>query len=216
MTKVKIYKIIKHGKEELRIDNNGGDFLIPDKDWAIIEHVDTMLSPPEKRILWHLAKTSSGHIANLGHARGGSAIVMGLALKHSIEDRYRLGSQVSSIDLFKDSKFDECKFRLDGYNLNNVFLHRGYTHEIGEQWLQFGHGSPRFNLVFIDAGHDYENVKRDWLIFKELVYGTNPIIAFHDTNQIYTNDVIEQYVLTDKHWKLVHHVDRIKAFQFVG
>ena len=116
----------------------------------------------------------------------------------------------------KEISFDKCKERLNAYNLGNVFIHKGYTHEIGEEWLKFGYGSPRFNLVFIDAGHDYGSVKRDWLIFKELLYGPSPKIAFHDTNQIYTDNVINEYVLTDKNWKLIHHVDRIKAFQFVG
>lgn len=213
-TNPKVYKIVKHGKEELRIDNRGGDHVIPDDEWNIIKNVPCMLSPPEQRILWQLVKDLAHPqviVANLGHADGGSAHIMGLAFV-----KYRKDGHIRSLDFFKEgNKFQTCEKALESYGLKDVVdLYRGCTYEIGEAWLKTS-SLDFFDIVFIDAGHDYESVKRDWLIFSQMVR-RGSVIAFHDTNQVYTDKVINEYVLPNKGWRLKYHVDRIKVFEYVG
>jgi len=209
----KIYTIKKKGEIVERIANNGPDFSIPSEEWDVIKDVPTMLSDPEKRILWHLAKTHipPQHglgIINLGHANGGSTHVMGLAML-----RFKKHGIIRSVDFFRDTTIETARSSLVQYGLNRfIELYRGLTWEYGDLWCK---EEKYADVIFIDAGHDYESVRKDWLVFSQLITDKDSVVAFHDTNQVHTDRVIQEYVTPSGWWKQTYHVDRIKVFQWI-
>jgi len=149
--------------------------------------------------LWHLAGNVYGTIINLGHGEsGGSASVMGCSLLW-----HRLPYHIHSVDAFKEVIYNRCVRQLKHLGLNNVTIHRESTVDAGMRWLA---NNSNFDLTFIDASHEYEDVKNDWLVFSQL----SKTVAFHDINQVDVDRVIRECV-TDE-WKLIHHVDRVKVY----
>lgn len=207
----RIYKVKKHGEWVERIDNLGPQFLIPDEEKKVRKKYSVaLLEESEKNVLWHVAKGVNGDIANLGHSRGGSAAIMGAALKFVNKPH-----KIHSVDTFHNPSgrqpegWQQARQRyLDELGIDNVILYRGFTGDFGKQWLANGR---QFDFTFIDAGHDYDNVKEDWINFSQM----SRLVGFHDTNQIYTDDVINELVLPGNNWKLIHHVTTVKVFERV-
>lgn len=198
----KIYQVFKHGKPVNRLDNTGPEFNLTKEDNLFLSNYvfRALLTDSEQNILWHVAKSANGDIANLGHSRGGSAIVMGAALKYE-----KKPYTIHSVDaIHSDGKYAARMRDLNALDMDNVILHRGFTAEVGEKWVKEG---KHFYFTFIDAGHDYESVKQDWLLFSTI----SDIVAFHDTNQLETDDIINEFVLPS--WSLLHHVGNIKVFK---
>ena len=150
-----------------------------------------------------------GDIANLGHARGGSAVLMARGL----QDR-NLEGQVYSVDLFKVGSvgYTEAVEGMEFLGLGQVVIPlRGST----DYWGQiYASKDSRFSLVFIDADHSYEGVKADFSLWGPMIF-EGGLVAFHDTNQEFSNCVLRERLIDNPHWveRKELHVNRIRVFE---
>jgi predicted O-methyltransferase YrrM len=147
----------------------------------------------------------AGDYANLGHSRGGSALLMASSL-----DEYKLKGRIYSIDLFADGShhWRRAKERLEKFHIpaKRVEICKGSTVE----WAQKLE-DKRFNFVFIDADHCYDAVKTDFYDWSFLVK-PGGWIAFHDTNQDFSHKALEDTVVGKWDELKGFHVDRIRTF----
>lgn len=166
-----------------------------------------LLSPSEMQFIQDVPRIlGGGDYANLGHARGGSAILMADCMRALVMD-----AMIYSVDLFpRASDLRRAKRYIEQFGVANwITLCEGST----IQWAErFKHSSIRFNFLFIDADHTYEAVKQDYLNWGQLVK-PGGWVSFHDTNQDFSHNAIEETVA--ELWPELkdYHVDRIRTFQ---
>ena len=148
----------------------------------------------------------AGNYANLGHAHGGSAILMADCIRE-----LRLRAQVYSVDLFPlASDLRRSQRNLAEFGLEElVTLCQGSTDDWAARF-SVQSAVQSFNFCFIDADHTYEAVKRDFQNWSQLVK-PGGWVSFHDTNQDFSHSAIEEVV----RWPELkdYHVDRIRTFQ---
>lgn len=150
-----------------------------------------------------------GALLNLGDDEGGSAILLAQGLKDRNIDGY-----VITVDNYSEKQMRRSIRNMEATLTNGcIEIYRETTDEafkyLTEHSYERGNNSD-FNFIFIDADHSYEGVKKDWMNFSQLL-APKGLIAFHDTNQICTNQVIEECV-DPNIWTLVIWVNRIKVF----
>jgi predicted O-methyltransferase YrrM len=167
-----------------------------------------LLSPSEMQFIQDVPRLlGDGSYANLGHARGGSAILMASTMR-ALNMKY---SRVYSVDLFpRASDLRRAQRNIDQFEVEGwINLLAGSTDALAERF-KLPSGIHDFNFVFIDADHTYEAVKRDYLNWSPLVK-PGGWISFHDTNQDFSHNAIEEVVT----WPELkdYHVDRIRTFQ---
>ena len=166
-----------------------------------------MLEFGEQEILFDIPRilNMGGNYLNLGHAMGGSSILMARGL----EDQNLTGT-VHSIDIFEEYKnhFDRAIATLIDRNARDkVALYRGYTNDFVETFKEIP-----VTFLFIDADHSYEGVKADFLNYSPFVV-PGGALAFHDTKQEPSHNVIAEYLEGNPNWHQTHHVNRIKVFK---
>lgn len=166
-----------------------------------------MLEYGEAELIYDLPRlVGGGKIANLGHAGGGSAILMAQSLRDN-----DLKGMVVSVDVFKDDKRYERAvsnlIKFGAYARINII--RAKTNEAFEAARDM-----TFNLIFVDADHSYEGVKADFLNWSTLL-ARGGCIAFHDTNQEFSHQVLEEYLIDKPEWQEYKnlHVNRIRVFE---
>jgi len=175
--------------------------------WDDFIHSDgVMLSLPEQKFIQDIPRfLGDGNYANLGHSRGGSAILLASGLRE-----YNLSGRVYSIDLKWKSRSESIlqRFSLRDY----VCKCEGSTDDWAEKLSNL-----KFNFVFIDADHCYEAVVRDFQNWSKIVR-VSGLISFHDTNQDFSHKAIEDTVLKDSNWAEFpeFHVHRIRTFQKIN
>lgn len=141
-----------------------------------------------------------GDLLNLGDARGGSAILLALGLKSS-----GLQGQVSTVDCYREVEKQRAFRNMVQAGVSELITqYRGTTSDLAGQFTQ------TFNFVFIDADHSYEGVLSDFLNYSPKV-SENGLIAFHDTNQEWSDRVIRENVEQD--WERILWINRIKVFK---
>lgn len=148
---------------------------------------------------------NGGRMANLGCAQGGSAILLGIGLKHS-----GLDGTIHTVDIYEKNSYDRNRDRFEEWQVGDyIYQYKMTTIEAAKLFEDKGY---RFNFVFIDAAHDYESVKKDFINYLALM---NPggLIAFHDTNQNDINEVITQFVDTNPGLKWRYWVNRVKCYE---
>lgn len=169
-----------------------------------------MLEFGEAELMYDIPRIiGGGHIANLGHAHGGSAILMAMCLReHALE------GHIHSVDTFKgngnDPTHSSAMKIIDQFNVTDqIVLHRGSTDDWAENL-----GGEEFDFLFIDADHSYRGVLRDLHNWAPLVK-PNGLVGFHDTNQDFSNKVLEEEILDSPYWAECEelHVNRIRIFE---
>lgn len=168
----------------------------------------SLMHPDERALLYHLvAKTGPGDYANLGHAIGGSAIVMARALMDN-----GLSGIIESVDLFPTNNvWRKSRRRLVEHGVrDHIMLRRGTTQGWGEKLVLRGR---KFHGLFIDADHSYEHVKEDFETWSAMLV-PGAFMCFHDTNQDFSHRVLEEFVVTDARFKeeSKYHVYSIRTF----
>jgi len=178
-------------------------YKLSDKDQKTVNKVQAMLEFGEKELLYDIPRrVGSGNIANLGCSTGGSATLFALGKK-----KFENTGKVFTVDTYPKNNMQKA---LDQFAKNNVDdiveICKGTT----DDWFNlFQNENKSFKFIFIDACHSYNGVRSDFLNYS-LLLKSNGYIAFHDTNQEYTDEVIKEF-LSD--WSLVEWVNRIKVFK---
>lgn len=176
------------------------------KLWRMLDAKEhALLSGPEMRFLQDVPRLlGSGDYANLGHALGGSAILLADGL-----DEYGYSGLVYSVDLFpRKNDYKKALHLLNRYGYKNqIVLCKGSTVE----WVE-NLKDKRFKFIFVDADHSYQGVKTDlynWMFLLE----KGGLISLHDTNQSYSHRAIQE-VLVGKWKEEKHlHIHRIRTFR---
>ncbi len=172
-----------------------------------------MLENGEPELLFDIPRiVGGGDLANLGHARGGSAFLMARGLQElSIE------GHVYSVDRFREpgpmaARFGRATADMEELGLSDeITLCHGTTSEWAKDLKD-----KRFNFIFIDADHTYAGVERDLLEWSPML-NVGGLVGFHDTNQDFTVDVLVKYLIDKPGWKerTEFHVNRIRVFEKV-
>lgn len=132
-------------------------FHLPSEIWSIVEPTGGFLSVKEARLLYWAASESpvSGPVLELGSFEGRSTLLFALSGRtvHAVDawSTETLGDKESAEAVFRH--FKENIQRADVEAL--VSIHRGLTHEVGKNWTVPG------AILFVDAGHEYEDVRDD-------------------------------------------------------
>lgn len=168
-----------------------------------------MLDEDEPHVVYDIPRMAGGGVyVNLGHARGGSAILMAKSLRE-----HGLPGHVFSVDMLKESYSREV---LEQYLTrqgvrDRVTIVRGTT----KSALPEVEKHAPFSGLFIDADHSYEGVQWDFVNYGRHVK-RHGIIAFHDTNQEFTHRVLRELVFDDPRWERVAWIQRIMVFRRIG
>ena len=123
---------------------------------------------------------------------------------------HNLEGTVHTVDLFNEhrKKFKRAVRLAEVYSVRmRLDFHKGSTIE----WAQKLE-DKRFKFIFVDADHSYEAVKRDFYDWSFLLE-KGGWIAFHDTNQDFSHQALEETVVGKWDELKGFHIDRIRTFQ---
>ena len=150
---------------------------LPTELWARLEGVAGFLSPNEAGLLYWAAREwpLAGPVVELGSFGGRSTIVFASA-----------GRQVHAVDAWGEVAVANLK-RYDLHSMQTVFqtnlqrarvdglvtAHRGLTSEVAQAW------DIHAALMFVDAGHDYADVKDDLLRWRPFLL-PGGLLIMHD------------------------------------
>lgn len=178
--------------------------------------IEGWLSVNEGILLWRLARSGRGRggIIEIGSWKGKSTIWLAYGSRSANREK------VVAVDPHSGSR--EHKERLGTVNtrngfLNNLRLYGVYdwvtpmverSEELARRWTE------EIRLVFIDGSHDYEDVKKDFLLWFERL-GISGVIALHDSYLVEGGPerVVEELVLRSRYVAHVGFVGSITFFE---
>lgn len=166
-------------------------------------------SSAETHLLYRLSReVGAGNRADVGVLYGHSTA----AMAHGLQDSRELGC-IYSVDLF--GKLGEdlhlVPSKLENYieeqNLDKVQLYicKGDSSTWGWKLV-----AP-FKLVFIDASHDYNDVKKDIVAWSRLIE-KGGYLALHDSHFSTIDQAIREEIDLDK-WKQEYYIYTTKVFR---
>lgn len=182
-----------------------------------IENIPTdTTSVYEQSCLFTLASVTKGNIVELGTYIGKSASVMASAIRPEsgrklitidlfTRERGETGSRESY--LFKDKSQMEIvtKALADLKLSNTVKVYKGSTYDLAPTLSDL----TDIDLIFIDASHHYEDVKKDIAAFLPHV-NSGGYVAFHDYNSKIWPDVkraVDEFLNGNKGYQVEFLVD---------
>ena len=169
-----------------------------------VNKVAAALEYGEKEILYAVPKliNNPGIYCNLGELFGGSSILMALSIKDS-----GLDAKVYTVDCDKDG-LARARRNYERHGVTDLITQfEGTT----DAWSgMFKNRDERFEFVFIDADHSFNNTYNDIMNYRELLLPQG-ILGFHDTNQDGVNNAIIKAGIHN--WELIEWVNRIKLFR---
>lgn len=166
-------------------------------DIAMFRAVDGWLTDSEANRLFDLASQLPDQapiLVELGSWVGKSSVVLSHAVKNKpgaklyCVDPFNAAGEAASVDDYK-SRQEKFASHLHGVFQNNMANYgapslvesiQAYSFDAAKDWDQ------KIDFIFIDASHDYEDVKKDiedWAPFIK----PGGIIAFHDVNLVKTS-----------------------------
>jgi predicted O-methyltransferase YrrM len=155
----------------------------------------------EKRLLWDLASTvASGVIVEIGSFEGYSTIILAKAAgKGNVDEVYAIDPHTGrscEVD-GEDSPYEGDTWPRFNENIRRAGVShvvRGLklkSEEAVEGW------EKSIGLLWIDGSHRYEDVKKDFLLWRRhLVAGG--VVVFHDMWNLAVSKVIADHVLPDR------------------
>ncbi len=157
-----------------------------DEVWPDIDAVPGWMSPGQEKRLFELVRSLPGQarILELGSFLGRSTVSMAFACRDTHKHIYAVDSFEGNDNDFVSGKnevywegndfLDTFKHHLERNNLlRYVTPLRGWTHDIAPHW------TLDVDMIFIDAGHTYEDVSKDVKDYFDFVK-PGGIVALHD------------------------------------
>ena len=165
---------------------------------------ELMLERGEPEFIFDMPRlVGGGKLLNLGDAYGGSAILLALGLQ-----AYNLEGHVYTVDNYEDYRAEQALKNYEAAGVQNLITQcRGTTDEWADRFKGI-----KFRFIFIDADHEYEGVRKDWLNYSKMLENKHSLIALHDTNWEGTDKVIREEVDLEK-WQRTHWINRIKVYK---
>jgi len=143
-----------------------------------IEMIEGFLSDAETKCLYKLAKNCGGDIVEIGSWKGKSTICLALGSKAGNEGKvFAIDPHEELVDKeagFNQQENTEPIFRKNIKKVNDIvvsFVMK--SEETNKGWTK------PISLLWIDGAHDYENVKKDFLLWNPHLK-KGGVIAFHD------------------------------------
>lgn len=173
--------------------------------------IEGWLSNAEGELLYLLAKQvpNGQAIVELGSWKGKSTVWLAKGAQSG------QGNKVYSIDPHRGSETHVSEGEGDTYGefLNNlakagvkeiVVPLVAASHQVAKWWQR------KVGLLWIDASHRYEDVKRDFLSWKPHLASAG-IVAFHDCNQPGPARIVNKYVDCSNDFTILGEVDTMKV-----
>ncbi|MDO1445420.1 class I SAM-dependent methyltransferase [Rhodocytophaga aerolata] len=213
-------------KRFLRIQDNQKEgfkqFASPNSAFRFFFDVDTNTTNVyEHTALFTLAAITSGNVLELGTYIGKTAIVMASAFPansprkvYTIDTFTREIGDESSREkhLFKNiSQYDLCnKLISENKVADKIEVLKGTTDQYAESLSKI----PNIQLIFVDADHSYEAVKRD-LVNYAFILEEGGYLAMHD--YLYQQDgvkrAVDEFVTTHTEFKQLFLLGSILVLQ---
>jgi len=154
--------------------------------WPAVDRIEGFLvSPHQERWLFNAAKRLSDHatIVEIGSFKGRSTTCLAYGVKGSAKHIFAIDTFEGNDKDFgrKASYYDTFLANLTGNGLSSyVTALRGISSEVGKTWRR------PIDLLFIDGGHEYEDVLTDFETFYPYVV-PGGLVAFHDVHDFAVN-----------------------------
>jgi predicted O-methyltransferase YrrM len=146
--------------------------------YATVDQIQGWLWPYQAYTLYAIASHLKGKLVEVGSWKGKSSSVFCFATEHKDVEIYCVDTWKGSEehkDLDTSNLLEEFKQNLNKFNfLNRVNIQQGPSLEIVNL-----HKDESCDIIFIDAAHDYENVKADILAWYPKLK-KNGIMIGHD------------------------------------
>lgn len=169
------------------------------------------LSEPEGEFLYSLAKQvpTAQAIVEIGSWKGKSTIWLAKGAEAGQRNK------VYSIDLHSGSEAHVSEGEENTYQelLTNISRAKveeivvplvATSYEVARSW------KGKVGLLWIDASHEYEDVKRDFLSWKPHL-ASAAIVAFHDCDKPGPAEVFDEHVTCSGEFAMLTEVDTIRA-----
>lgn len=156
-------------------------YTCPPHVWNACDALDGFLRPYEAGLIYWAAMQwpISGPVIELGSYAGRSTVVFALGHRqvHAVDawslnvtdlSAYR-GGQIAANSIFEQFKVNLAQAGVS----DQVVLHRGLTHELGKTW------NRSCAILFIDAGHTYEDANGDLRIWTPFLQ-PGGLLLMHD------------------------------------
>lgn len=186
----------------------------PPELWQLIEPIGGFMRPREAGLLYWAATQwpSDGPVLELGSYEGRSTILFARAGRyvHAI-DAWDLtvndlsayeGGRVSAENVF--DRFQENMRRAQVES--RVRIHRGLTRQIAQDWSTPG------ALLYVDAGHTYEDVKNDLKLWTPFLIEDGLLILHDVIAQDFPGIKRATSELLQKNWRIVASADSVVVF----
>jgi len=169
-----------------------------------IESIDGWQSKREGFALYIISKfgPENGEIVEIGSWKGKSTIWLAKGAKQSKREKITaidpfIGSSEHKRILKGKSTFEEFKMNLKKFECDdyvNIFVDT--SENVVKNW------NKPVRLVFIDGAHEYEFVKKDFLLWKPFLVDGG-IIGLHDSDEEGPKKIIEEYILNSNKFKIL-------------
>jgi predicted O-methyltransferase YrrM len=182
--------------------------------WTEVGALKGLLSEKEAGILYWAAKEwpVPGPVIELGSYKGRSTSVFALAGRtvHAVDawsvnvsDLSAYGQGATSGDAVF-SQFKDNLYKLQIADL--VSIHRGRTHQVGMNW------ETEAAILFIDAGHTYEDVKGDLDIWAPHLHSRGLLLMHDVLGDAHMGVTQAASELLEGNWRVVASTGSIVAF----
>lgn len=178
--------------------------------------IEGWLSEPEGELLYSLAKQvpAGQAIVEIGSWKGRSTIWLAKGAQSGQRNKvYSIDPHCGSeahVSEGEENTYQELLTNLAKAKVEEIVIPLvAVSDEVAKSWR------GNVGLLWIDASHRYEDVKRDLLSWKPHL-ASDAIVAFHDCDQPGPARVVNEYVTCSGEFTMLDEADAIKAARKSG